>query len=337
MGGERRGRWKYPAIRPSDRLAAVIRHRSLTGVVQNVPPLKMLSRLFVPIALSAIAIGGPIRAQSSSPMPVQYIDHIMIRTDEPGMLFAFFTETLRLPIAWPLADRNGVVSGGVGFGNANIEAIKFPGQIDQQPPTRFVGLALKPASLEQSLAELERRGIAYNAPRPFGAVGASGVRVISFTNVTLPDFSDADLPGQATIQVFLSEYDPAYVDAVERRARLRDELAAMRGGPLGLVRVQEVTIGNADLTAANRRWARLVAPTPSSEEALWRVGDGPAVRLVQAEETAIQGLVLAVTSLSAARAFLQERGLLGAGSDGELAILSSQISGLDIRLVSATP
>ena len=64
----------------------------------------------------------------------------------------------------------------------------------------------------------------------------------SFTNVTLREFSDADRPGDATIQVFLSEYNPAYVVAVERRARMRDELAARQGGPIGLVRVQEVVV-----------------------------------------------------------------------------------------------
>jgi hypothetical protein len=155
--------------------------------------------------------------------------------------------------------------------------------------------------------------------------------------VTLQDFSDADLPGQATIQVFLSEYNPAYVDAVERRRRLRNELAAKQGGPLGLVRVQEVVIGTADLRAANRNWERLVAPAPPLGGTLWRIGDGPAVRLVRAERTMIQGLVLAVASLSAAREFLQERELLGASSETELVILSSQIRGLDIRLVGESP
>jgi hypothetical protein len=299
--------------------------------------LKVLSRLIASIAVLAIAVSGSVNAQGSSTTPIQYIDHIMIRTDEPATLYAFFADTLQLPIAWPLADRNGVVSGGVGFGNVNIEAIKFPGQIDQPAPTHVVGLALKPLSLQQSLAELESRAIPYNIPRPFGTVGPDGVRAVSFTNVTLQEFSDADLPGQATIQVFLSEYNPTYVDAIERRARLRNELLDRRGGPLGLVRVEEVVIGNADLGAANRAWQRLVAPMPESEQGLWRIGDGPAVRLVQAEKTAIQRLVLAVTSLSAARDFLRQRGLLSADSEAELSLLPWQIDGLDIRVVQSTP
>lgn len=216
----------------------------------------------------------------------------------------------------------------------NVEAIKFPGQINDPAPTHLVGLALKPFSLGQSLLELERRGIAYGAPRPFVSLGPDGVRVTSFTNVTLRELSDADLPGEATIQVFLSEYSPTYVDADERRERLREELAAKRGGPLGLVRVQEIVIGTADLREANRTWEALVAPAPPSDAGLWRIGDGPAVRLVQAERNVVQGLVLAVAALPAAREFLEEQGLLGASSDTELAIASSKVRGLNIRLVS---
>jgi hypothetical protein len=81
-----------------------------------------------------------------------------------------------------------------------------------------------------------------------------------------------------------------------------------------------------------------VAPTtPLGGGTLWRLGDGPAVRLVQAEQTMIQGLVLAVTSLPAAREFLQRRELLGASTATELVILASRIGGLGIRLVSDSP
>jgi hypothetical protein len=285
------------------------------------------------IALAGLILTGPTQGQALAPAPVQYIDHIMIRSDEPAELFAFFSETLQLPTAWPLADRGGVVSGGVGFGNVNIEAIKFPGQINDPAPTQLVGLALKPVSLSHSLLELERRGIAYGAPRPFGSVGAGGVTVPSFTNVTLQEFSDADGPGTATIQVFLSEYNPAYVDAVERRARLRDELVARRGGALGLVRVQEIVLGTTDLRGANQRWQMLLAPELPADADVWSIGDGPAVRLVKAERDLIQELVLAVVDLPSARDFLEETGLLGASSQTELAIAPSKIGGLHIRLV----
>jgi hypothetical protein len=294
----------------------------------------MLSATRFCVAFATTVLCGPIQGQELSAAPVQYIDHIMIRSDEPDELFALFSKTLQLPIAWPLADRGGVVSGGIGFGNVNIEAIKFPGQINDPTPTHLVGLALKPMSLGESLRELERRGIAYGAPRPFVSVGPNGARATSFTNVTLKQFSDADQPRDATFQVFLSEYNPMYVDAVARRSRLRAELAARRGGPLGLVRVQEVIIGTVDLRGANRTWQMLVAPAPSADVNLWRIGDGPAVRLVQAERDMIQGLVLAVADLPTARDFLVESGLLGASSETELVVAPSEIRGLNIRLVS---
>jgi hypothetical protein len=286
------------------------------------------------VALAATVVCGPIQGQELSAPPVQYIDHIMIRSDEPGELFALFSKTLQLPIAWPLADRGGVVSGGIGFGNVNIEAIKFPDQINDPAPTHLVGFALKPFSLGESLRELERRGITYGDPRPFVSVGPNGARTTFFTNVTLKQLSDADRPGAATFHVFLSEYNPVYVDAVARRSRLRSELAAGNGGPLGLVRVQEVIIGTVDLEGANRTWKMLVAPEQSADINLWRIGDGPAVRLVQAERDMIQGLVLAVTDLPKARDFLVESGLLGTSSETELVVAPSKIRGLNIRLIS---
>jgi hypothetical protein len=309
-----------------------MRHRwSLDLRVERVG---MLSVMRFYAALIVIILSRPIQGQELPPAPIQYIDHIMIRSDDPNELFALFSQTLQLPIAWPLADRGGVVSGGVGFGNVNIEAIRFPGQINDPTPTHLVGLALKPLSLGQSLRELERRGIEYGVPRPFVTVSPNGVRTTSFTNVTLPQLSDADQPGDATMQVFLSEYNPVYVDAVARRARLREELAARRGGPLGLVRVQEVIIGAVDVGEANRTWGKLVAPAQPSDVDLWRIGDGPSVRLVQAERDMIQGLILAVAALPPARDFLEAEGLLGFRSETELVIAPARIGGLTIRLVS---
>ena len=53
----------------------------------------------------------------------------MIRTGDPRELYSFFVETLQLPIAWPMTSpRPGVMTGGVGFGNVNVEAIQFPGR-----------------------------------------------------------------------------------------------------------------------------------------------------------------------------------------------------------------
>jgi hypothetical protein len=284
------------------------------------------------LALFASACSAAAHARERVQHVVQHIDHVMIRTDRPDELYAFFVETMRLPVAWVLAERGGVTSGGVGFGNVNVEAIRFLGQINEPKPTLLVGFAFKPVALSESLAELRRRGLAYGEPRPFVSIAADGTRATSFTNVTLTDFSDADRPAASTLHVFLSEYDPKYVDSDQRRTRLSRELAERTGGPLGVLRVEEVVVGTKDLEAANELYGRLLHPTlPIS--GVWQIGDGPSIRLVSAEENLIQRLVIRVASLDRARTFLNERNLLGSASTTQVTIAPSKLYGVNLVLV----
>jgi catechol 2,3-dioxygenase-like lactoylglutathione lyase family enzyme len=264
--------------------------------------------------------------------PIRRIDHIMIRTGNPHELYTFFTETLQLPVAWRLTSpRAGVTTGGVSFGNVNVEAIQFPGQKDPQP--RLVGLALEPASLADSITALARRGVTLGEPRPLIAAGADGTKKTLWTNVTLRPFSDSDGPADATMHIFLSEYSPAYVNVEERRARLRKQLAASGGGPLGVIQVKEVVVGASDMAAARRLWQSLLDPIPSSGPDSWSVGDGPAIRLAPAAGNRIMSLVVRVASLERAATFLRDRHLLRADPEGGPAIDLSMFGGLDIRLV----
>jgi hypothetical protein len=264
--------------------------------------------------------------------PIRQIDHIMIRTGAPRELYAFFAETLQLPIAWPMTSpRAGVMTGGVGFGNVNVEAIQVPGQTDPRP--RLVGFAFEPSALDESLIELKRRGLAFGERRPLVATGPDGSKRTLWTNVTLRQFSDSDDPADATIHVFLSEYSPTYVNVVERRARLHSQLVDSDGGPLGVVEVKEVIVGAIDLEAARQLWQTLLDPTPAATSNTWQVGGGPAVRLVRANENRIEALVIRVASLERARAFLRDRQLLGADAPGQVTIDPSKVGGLDLRLV----
>ena len=297
----------------------------------DMTPLRRMDVALAATFLSGGLSGAVAPAQERRPHVVQHVDHIMIRADKPEKLYAFFVDTLQLPVAWPLAERGGVTSGGVGFGNVNVEAIRFPGQSGEP---RLVGFAFKPVALEGSLAELRRRGIAYGEPRPFVSTGPDGTRTTSFTNVTLSQFSDADRPASATLHVFLSEYNPAYVDAGQRRARLRRELAARAGGPLGVLGVEEIVVGMTDLDAASRLYERLLEPQTRVSGA-WRIGDGPAIRLVRAEQDLIQRLVIGVVSLERARRFLEGREMLGSASETQLTIAPAKIHGLSIVLIEA--
>jgi hypothetical protein len=281
------------------------------------------------LALSRLSSAAQV--ESPAPSPVRQIDHIMVRTDVPEKLYAFLTETLQLPIAWPLAVRGTVVSGALGFGNVNVEVIKFPEQ--RRSHTQLVGFGFEPTPLAQCLAELKRRQITHGEPRPFVITEREGSKKTLFTNVSLRQFSDADRPANATMHIFLSEYSPTYVDVEQRRARLVTELRARGGGPLGVAAVQEVIVGANDLKLAMKLWERLLAPGLAVEPGLWRVGNGPAIRVVQAPESRLQGIVIRVASLSRAKTYLQEKGLLGSVSEERLTIDPNKLDGLSIQLV----
>jgi hypothetical protein len=282
----------------------------------------------------AVALNpGKLRAQDNVVSPVRQIDHIMIRSEEPHNLYGLFVGTFELPVAWEMATRGGVISGGVGFGNVNVETIRFPRQTTKQ--SLLVGFALEPhPSLRASLVELDRRHIPYGAPRPFANRDPQGVAQTLWTNVTLGRLSDSDSPVDARIHIFLSEYSPAYVDVDQRRKRLHDALVSSHGGALGVESVVEVRIGSTDLREDIEQWEELVGPYERrSPDGFFPIGNGPAVRLVRAATNEMQGFVVAVTSLREAEVFLRERMLLGNVSDDEITIDSSKIEGLDIRLV----
>jgi hypothetical protein len=227
--------------------------------------------------------------------PVRRIDHIMVRTDQPAQLYGFFREVLQLPVAWPLATRGQVTSGGVGFGNVNVEAIEFPGQTPSR--AQLVGFGFEPIPLPECLRELARRGIRHGEPRPFVSTAQDGSPRTLFTNITLHELSDADRPANATTHIFLSEYSPTYVDIEQRRILLRRELDESGGGPLGVTGVQEIIVGARDWQRATTVWQRLLDPIRPSAHGLWRVGDGPSIRVARAEHDRLRTLAVSVHSL----------------------------------------
>src|SRR5688500_2634388 len=273
---------------------------------------------------------GSCSAKHRTTTPVRRIDHIMIRTGQPREVFAFFTDVLELPIAWPMDTRAGVTSGGAGFGNVNVEAIQFPDQTAAE--AKLVGFAFEPGPLDTVLNELQRRSIRFGAPRPFYSTLQDGTCRNLWTNVTLLELSDADRPANATMHVFLSEYSPTYVNTEQRRVRLQSQLTTSSGGSLGVQGVKEVIIGTTDLPTARKAWERLLGPWRVSEPGLWHVGDGPAIRLVEATKDALQELVVSVVSLQRARVVLQTRKLMDSDSR-DVIIRSPQLDGVVIRLV----
>jgi hypothetical protein len=143
--------------------------------------------------------------------------------------------------------------------------------------------------------------------------------------------------------VFLVEYfyqhfthDPGWSEYKSHEEKRAADLAALRaceGGALGVEYAQEVVAGVRDFASANEMWRRFLSPAEPVATGLWRIADGPAVRLVAAEENAIQTLVWKVSSRESAAGFLSEKGMLGGVSENQLMIDSGKIYGLDVRLV----
>lgn len=124
-----------------------------------------------------------------------------------------------------------------------------------------------------------------------------------------------------------------FKDHEEKRAADAAALRAQGGGALGLEAVREIIVGVKDYEKAQVNWEKLFAPLQPLAPGLWKIADGPAVRLIQHSENAIQALVFKVSDLSRAETFLREKDMLGSTPDGQIRIDPTKIHGLDIRLV----
>ena len=283
--------------------------------------ITLLILVAVPIIAAQIGIRkGPI---------VRQVDRILIESGNPEALFAFFSGDLQLPEAWPLAENQGYMSGGLGAGNVNIEIYRY-GQRKGAPLrkaslARFAGLALEPYPLADALRELEAGGIPHDSPQPTISMLPDGTKGVVWTTVPLPSFS------KSGISVFLYEHSQAFLKVDVRRKQLGNRLMLNNGGPLGIQSVREVVLSATDFNKERAAWQRLLGAQTASGN--WSPGSGPAIRLVPGSQDRIQRLVIRVRSLAPAKALLQKKRLLGTVSGNEISIDPVKIQGLGITLV----
>lgn len=251
---------------------------------------------------------------------VRQIDHILIASSEARELFTLLSDTLQFPVAWPMSDHGSFASGGVAVGNVNLEIIASSAPAAGALKSQWTGFALEPEPLQGSLDELDARGIHHGAPAPF----RSGWFTTRWTTVGLPTVSGD------TVEVFLCQFED---DSPVRRQRLLAELRSRDGGPLSAHSVRELVYGARDAQRMQEQWQKLLDPLQATSRSAWRVGAGPAIRVIQADRDGIQGLVVNVKSLEQARRFLKAQGLLGAEQPAALTLAGSQLQGLNITLV----
>lgn len=103
---------------------------------------------------------------------VKGVDHVVIRVENPARLFKFFTQSLKLPVAWELSTEKYICTGGVFLGNACLEIISYQpikqGK-EQRTPKKasLFGIAFEPYDFSQALQELRLRGFPHSCPIPY--------------------------------------------------------------------------------------------------------------------------------------------------------------------------
>lgn len=259
---------------------------------------------------------------------VRQVDHIIIAVANPRPLFALLSDTLRLPIAWPVTNYGRFESGGVSVGNVNIEILRVDpaaGSAEARGSARLIGIQFEPVLLARALEVLTARGLAHGPSRLGPTDDPPPTGAFSYTNVGLPGISVRGM------RVSLVEY--RWPDIHAYRQALNDSLRQRAGGPLGLLAADVVVVGAGGDAAYEAAWGTLLAPGPMREPGVWVVGAGPAIQVDLSAPKGLHRLVLRVRSLSEAVRFLRAAGLLGDVTANDVRLAPERVYGLDIRLV----
>lgn len=264
--------------------------------------IKCLVPILFLFLLSILPAGGKGQPEEGGAV-VNRIDHVLLTPENPQGLFDFLTETLKMPVAWAYREYEGFASGGVFFGNVNLEALVM-NQSNLSFPSHITGIAFEPAeSTEQAVEELKRRRIAHEEPQTY-EIGQGQSKMKMWTTTMLRDF----FPGAV---VFLCEYHPGIFNPPAWKKTLQKQLIKIEGGPLGIEHVSELEIGLKDIKKTLEKWEHFLKPHNFSSDGCFAIGDGPRLRFVESDKDVIHSIKIKVKSLDNAREFLSTQGLLG--------------------------
>jgi hypothetical protein len=290
---------------------------------------------------------------------IKSVDRLLVRANEPDQLFSVFNQQLLLPAAWPLMRNAFFVSGGLHLGNTLLEIF----HLDRQPVnTDLYGLAFEFTPFDESLKELDQRGIPHTPPLPFIYVDSQGWQVTAWHNVFIGGLLDNHYLHRAFFkrsQNITTEnwekrsrptlfnrqrsiphlYNTVYRKAITagiyynpswQSGHIRRE--STRAG-LGISGVYEVAIGTRSFHQTREKWHNLLSPIPEVSDGVWRTPGDLHIRLIPHKEDRLLGMIWQVNSLNRAAQFLNRREMLGPDINGMLTILPQRIGGLDIRII----
>ena len=116
---------------------------------------------------------------------IKQLDHIIARVDDPQALFDLLTETLGLPVAWPLKSYPSFQSGGVALGNLYLEIIQCGPRRKAAGAGRFCAIAFEAPAIEEAVRELSQRDIPHTPVAPYAERGADGEKIKIWANAVL--------------------------------------------------------------------------------------------------------------------------------------------------------
>jgi hypothetical protein len=282
-----------------------------------------MTRFRLPILTIASLLGGCQSPPDPKPA-VSQVHVISVHVRDQATfdgVFLFFRDVLRLPLIYgePSKPDHGdsTLYAGFSAGNAYLEPCgPYKGDAPYGPdrPTRFHGLTFVPATtIDEAAMELERRKITHST------AGGSDRN---------PHFLFLESPSSGKQAVSIWE-----IQDKEDRANIRflgPSLEEVGGGALGVMRLEEVWIGCAG-DSDRARWALFLHPV-EPVDGVWRIGNGPALRLVPSREAGIEAVVLQVESLERARAALIGNDLLGTSGSENIELDPAKSWGMRIIL-----
>lgn len=142
---------------------------------------------------------------------IKQLDHVIARVNEPMTLFRLFSETLQLPVSWPLKSYKAFTSGGISLGNINLEILSIGEEKDSggREGARFCAFGFECDSLAVTVAELRRRHLKCSAVVPYIESPVGGLpKMHLWSNVFLDGLIDSDF---WTRYVIFSTRMPGYM------------------------------------------------------------------------------------------------------------------------------
>ena len=270
---------------------------------------------------------------------VKRIDQIYCKMESVGdvnKLYYLFANTFGFPEAWPPTPKKHYYGGGVYTGNTWLKWVTFNTRAYKMTdkPAKFSILSAEPNGYESCLKELEKRGIQVKFDGVQTIADSSGQEQewARSSSLTESPFKEVDL----SICKYTSLAFPALTTTPEARdldghyGIMRKRLDAVDGGSLGVRYVKEVELGVRD-EKDREAWQALLSPV-KQVGGVWKVGKGPALRLIS-DENGIKSISVKVRSLRTAKKFLRMNGLLGEERENIVSLNRGKVNDLDIRFI----